>query len=136
MRFALFASLLGAASALATNAADGGTHAGVAVRKLAPPEFRAALEKVRASGKFTLIDVREPSETAAGHVQGAELLPYNSGVFAREHARIPKDRPVLVYCAAGRRAALAAEMLVAEGWKDVTALSGGGYEDLRPVPAR
>ena len=131
--------LLSALPALATDVAgaDAGTRppgvAAAPVRKLEAREFMAALEKARASGKFVLVDVREPNETAGGYVQGAELLPLNSGVFAREHGKIPKDRPVLVYCAAGRRAGRAAEMLVAEGWKDVTALSNGGYEDLRAL---
>ena len=129
-------ALLGAAPVLAKDAPDAGTHAAAPLRKLEAPEFKAALEKARASGKFTLLDVREPNETAGGYVQGAELLPYNSGVFAREHGKIPKDRPVLVYCASGRRAGRAGEMLVAEGWKDVTVLSNGGYEDLRPAPVK
>ena len=132
-------ALLGASPALAKDAPDAGTHAAAVgpapARKLEPAEFKTALEKARASGKFTLLDVREPNETAGGYVQGAELLPYNSGVFAREHGKIPKDQPVLVYCASGRRAGRAAEMLVAEGWRDVTVLSDGGYEDLRPAPA-
>jgi rhodanese-related sulfurtransferase len=129
-------ALLGAAPVLAKDASDAGTHAAASPRKLEAPEFKAALEKARASGKFTLLDVREPNETAGGYLQGAELLPYNSGVFAREHGKIPKDRPVLVYCASGRRAGRAGEMLVAEGWKDVTVLSNGGYEDLRPAPVK
>jgi rhodanese-related sulfurtransferase len=136
MRFSVLLCVLGAAPSLATEAVDAGPRAAAAVRKLEPREFRAALEKARASGKFTLVDVREPVETAGGSVQGAELLPYNSGVFAREHGKIPKDRPVLIYCAAGRRAGLAGEMLVAEGWKDVTVLSGGGYEELRSAQAK
>ena len=136
MRLAFLVWVLGAAPGLATEAVDAGPRAEVAPRKLEPREFRAALERARASGKFTLIDVREPNETAGGYVQGAELLPYNSGVFAREHGRVPRDRPVLVYCAAGRRAGLAGQMLVTEGWKDVTVLSGGGYEELRSAPAR
>jgi len=134
MRLALLLGVLGAVPSLATEAGDAGPRA--AVRKLEPREFWAALEKARASGKFTLVDVREPMETAGGSVQGAELLPYNSGVFAREHGKIPKDRPVLVYCAAGRRAGLAGEMLVSEGWRDVTVLSGGGYEELRSIQAK
>jgi len=131
-------ALVGVAPALATQAPDAGATGTTvpAMRKLEAPEFKAALEKAQASGKFTLVDVREPNETAAGFVRGAELMPYTSGVFARDHGKIPKDPPVLVYCASGARARRAAELLVAEGWKDVIVLSGGGYEDLRSLPAR
>ncbi len=123
--------------ALAKDAPDAGTHAAAPatapIRKLEPAEFRAALEKARASGRYTLLDVREPSETAGGYVPGAELMPYTSGVFAKEHGKVPKDRPVLVYCASGIRAARAAQTLAGEGWKDVTVLTDGGYEDLKPA---
>jgi rhodanese-related sulfurtransferase len=132
--------IVGAAPAWAKDAADAGAQgaptAAAPLRKLEPAQFKVALDKARASGKVTLLDVREPNETAGGYVQGAELLPYNSGVFARDHGKVPKDRPVFVYCGAGRRAGLAGEMLVAGGWKDVTALTPGGYEDLRSPPAR
>ena len=124
---------LGTTPAWAESAPDAGAKAALSpfVQKLDPAQFKLALEKARASGKFTLLDVREPAETAAGYVQGAELLPYTSGVFGREHASIPKDRPVLIYCAAGARAGRAAQILAAEGWKDILVLSSGGYEDLR-----
>ena len=102
------------------------------VTNLTPQEVAEGLR----AGRMLLVDVREPNETAAGFVRGAELMPYTSGVFARDHGKIAKDPPVLVYCASGARARRAAELLVAEGWKDVIVLSGGGYEDLRSLPAR
>jgi len=128
--------VLGAASSWAKDAPDAGARAAVSssVQKLDVAQFRSELEKARASGKFTLLDVREPAETGLGSVQGAELMPYTSGAFARDHASIPKDRPVLIYCASGARAGRAAQILATEGWKDVFVLSGGGYEDLRPAP--
>lgn len=128
-------AVVGAAPAWSKDAPDAGSHAApaAAIKKLEPAEFKAALEKARTSGRFTLLDVREPNETAAGYVQGAELLPYNSGAFAREHGKIPRDRPLLVYCASGGRAGRAAQLLASEGWTDITVLSNGGYEDLRPA---
>jgi rhodanese-related sulfurtransferase len=81
-------------------------------------------------GPVVLLDVREASELTVGQIEGAELMPWNSGVFARDHGRVPKDRPVFVYCARGARSMKAAELLVSEGWKDVTSLAGG-YEDYR-----
>ncbi len=125
--------VLASMAAWAKDAPDAGTKAAVSasVQKLDPAQFKLALEKARASGKFTLLDVREPGETSAGYVEGAELLPYNSGAFGREHASIPKDRPVLIYCASGARAGRAAQILATEGWKDILVLSSGGYEDLR-----
>lgn len=125
-------ALVGLAPAWAKEAPDAGTKPRTGpVQKMDPAQFKVALEKARASGKFTLLDVREPSETAGGYVHGADRMPYNSGVFARGHAGIPKDRPVLIYCASGQRARRAAEILANEGWTDILVLSDGGYEDLR-----
>jgi rhodanese-related sulfurtransferase len=101
------------------------------IKKLNAVEFKTALKKARDANRFTLVDVREPKETAGGAVQGAVLMPIDSGIFGRDHAKIAKDRPVLIYCAAGRRATRAGEMLSQEGWKDVSVLYNGGYEDLK-----
>lgn len=124
---------LGSMLAWAKDAPDAGKKAALSgsVQKLDPAPFKLALEKARASGKFTLLDVREPGETSAGYVKGAELMPYNSGVFGRQHPSIPKDRQILIYCASGARAGRAAQILATEGWNDVLVLTGGGYEDLR-----
>lgn len=43
-----------------------------------------------------IIDVRGPSEFAAGHVQGARNI--SLGQLARKLAQIPRDRPVVTYC--------------------------------------
>jgi rhodanese-related sulfurtransferase len=101
------------------------------IKKLNAVEFKAALKKAREANRFTLVDVREPKETAGGYVQGAVLMPIDSGIFARDHGKLAKDRPVLIYCGAGRRATRAGEMLSQEGWKDVSVLYNGGYEDLK-----
>lgn len=65
----------------------------------------------------TLIDVRSPGEFASGHVEGAKNIPVQEiGERAKE---IPKDRPVVLYCASGMRSGSAASVLRAAGRKDV-----------------
>jgi len=39
--------------------------------------------------------------------------------------RVPRERPVVVYCASGNRSALAADTLRAMGYADVTSMRGG-----------
>lgn len=60
--------IVGAAPAWAKDAADAGAQgaptAAARLRKLEPAQFKVALDKARASGKVTLLDVREPNETA------------------------------------------------------------------------
>ena len=43
---------------------------------------------------LTVVDVREPSETASGIIAGALLYPWSSGVLEALHASLPSDRPL------------------------------------------
>ncbi len=67
------------------------------------------------SGGATLVDVRTPEEYAAGHVDGALNVPVDE--VAARIAEIPRERPVVVYCHSGRRAARAAETLQQNGYE-------------------
>ena len=60
------------------------------------PQIKALL----AEGAL-LLDVREPGELRGGHAEGALLVPMQQ--VPGRLAEIPKDRPVIVYCAAGGR---------------------------------
>lgn len=70
-----------------------------------------------------LVDVRQPGETAQGHVEGAILIP-----LTRLNERISSldaARPTIVYCAGGFRSSIAASRLAAAGFDDVSDLLGG-----------
>ena len=127
-------ALLAAAPAPTKSLPDGGVvplAVPKPIKKLNPVEFKAALKRARESGKFTLIELREPKETNRGAVQGAVLMPFDSGVFARDHLKISRERPVLIYGSSGRQATQAGEVLSREGWKDVAVLYNGSYADLK-----
>ncbi len=72
-----------------------------------------------------LIDVREESEYAAGHVAGAEHLA--KGVIERDiEARHPdRQQPLYLYCGGGYRSALAADALRVMGYASVVSVDGG-----------
>lgn len=69
-------------------------------------------------GGATLLDVRTPQEYGQAHLPGAVNLPLDALQSARgcipDHAA-----PVVVYCHSGARAARAAAVLEAGGWKQV-----------------
>jgi rhodanese-related sulfurtransferase len=82
-----------------------------------------------------LIDVRDGTEVAAsGKIKGA--LPISRGLLEfRADPAVPthdpalrKDRPVILYCGSGGRAALAGKTLVDMGFQDVR--NAGGFKDL------
>jgi rhodanese-related sulfurtransferase len=82
-----------------------------------------------------LVDTREESEFAAGHVRGAEWL--GKGVIERDiEARHPdRDEPLYLYCGGGFRSALAADNLTKMGYTNVWNVDGGwrALELLLPV---
>lgn len=72
-----------------------------------------------------LLDVRSDGEWAEGHLEGAAYIPFASADFNQQLAALPKDRPVLVYCASGGRSAKAMQALNAAGHPEVYNLLGG-----------
>ena len=70
-----------------------------------------------------LVDVRERDEFATVRVEGAVLMPLSS--FADTYERLPRDRPLLMMCAAGKRSLVAADHLSQQGFSDVMNVSGG-----------
>jgi glyoxylase-like metal-dependent hydrolase (beta-lactamase superfamily II)/rhodanese-related sulfurtransferase len=80
-----------------------------------------------AEGNITLIDTREESEYAAGHVDNAILLP--RGVLEFKFNTVPeladKSKAIIIYCRTGGRSALAAQTLQTLGYKTVLSMAGG-----------
>lgn len=72
----------------------------------------------------TLLDVRTPEEYREGHLEDAQLVPHEE--VAGRLDEIPKDEPVVIYCATGRRAGIAADTLRERGY---TAYNMGGIDD-------
>lgn len=72
-----------------------------------------------------LIDTREESEFAAGHIQGATWL--GKGVIERDiESQIPdKATPLYLYCGGGFRSALAADAVQKMGYSHVVSVDGG-----------
>ena len=73
-------------------------------------------------GGTILLDVREPHEWQAGHVQGARHIPL--GQLGQRQRELPGGRPVIVVCRTGGRSARAASLLAGQG-RDVSNLRGG-----------
>ena len=75
--------------------------------------------------KFHLVDVREESEWAAGHLPHAEHL--GKGVIERDvEEKIPDhNAEIVLYCGGGFRSALAADNLRKMGYTNVISMDGG-----------
>jgi rhodanese-related sulfurtransferase len=83
-----------------------------------------------------ILDVRTPGEYAEGHVPGAKNVPYDQIGPRLSELDLTPDRPVVVYCKSGKRAAKAAQALVEAGQENVLHLTGDmdGWKDAgRPI---
>jgi len=72
-----------------------------------------------------VVDVRDPGEYGAGHILGAKNWPLDHLDERGGEAARRKDKPVIVYCDTGNRAAKAASALRSQGFAKVVLLSGG-----------
>ena len=89
-------------------------------------EFASVAElRAELSQDAALIDVREPSEYARGHVPGARLVPLATVPSALSD--LPADRPLFVICEVGSRSAQAAAFLRHHGF-DARNVEGGTQE--------
>ena len=80
-------------------------------------------EALIAAGDVDVIDVREASEFAGGHVPGARLLPLEA-LRGDPSGRLPRGR-VLFVCARGTRSQTAAKLAEAAGLSEIYTLDGG-----------
>ena len=94
------------------------------------PESVAA--RLRADDAPVLLDVRDPDETAEGHLPGAVLVP-RGYLELRVERMVDREREVVVYCASGVRSLLSARALLDLGYARVSSLAGGygRWSDLR-----
>lgn len=86
--------------------------------EITPEETAAAL----ADGDVTVIDVREPYEREAGYIEGTRHIELER--LASQSDTIPRDKPVIFFCRAGVRSAMAAEAFKAAGFQ-ARSMAGG-----------
>jgi rhodanese-related sulfurtransferase len=64
-------------------------------------------QKVLRGDDFVILDVRDPDEFRAGHLQGALSISRGMLEFRVREALPSSEKPIVVYCAAGFRSLLA-----------------------------
>ena len=71
-----------------------------------------------------LVDIREDREWNLGHLPGAVHMSRGT-LESKIDGAVPRERPVVLYCATGNRSVLAADSLRQMGYADVASLAGG-----------
>jgi hydroxyacylglutathione hydrolase len=80
-------------------------------------------QRLAAGNAPLLLDVRQATEYADGHVPGA--LHLFAGDLQNRLADLPRDRPIVAMCASGYRSSVASSLLRSAGFTDVTWVSNG-----------
>ena len=80
-------------------------------------------EKIKKEQAPAIIDVRTAGEYHAGHIPGAQHLPFQNSYQIKE-MDLPRSRSVVVYCAHGPRAWWAAYQFKRAGFENIYHLKG------------
>jgi rhodanese-related sulfurtransferase len=75
--------------------------------------------------KPLILDVRDATEFASGHIQGAKNIPVAELAGRIKEIEKFKDKPVLVHCQRGTRAKTACDILRAQQFSQLNNLQGG-----------
>jgi len=95
------------------------------IREVTVEDVKGMLDR---GTRFELVDTREESEFARGHLPGAR--PLSKGIIERDIESAIPDRgtPIVLYCGGGFRSALAADNLQKMGYTNVVSMDGGWRE--------
>ena len=92
----------------------------IASTKRVSPDYAAAQI---AGAAAVAIDVRTPTEHTQKSIDGSLHVPLNH--LTERVSTLPRDRPLLVFCAGGYRSSIAASLLKKHGFADVAEIAGG-----------
>ena len=90
-------------------------------KRLSNEEFKNMMSEKGAQ----VLDVRTAKEVAEGKIKGSINIDYFSPKFMDNASKLDKNKPVLIYCAAGGRSLSAAKDLKKAGFKKVYDLQNG-----------
>jgi hydroxyacylglutathione hydrolase len=84
---------------------------------------QSVAEELAGSGPPLVLDIRNPREWAAKHIEGSVNVPLSH--LQERIAEIPRDRRIAVHCAGGYRSSIAASILQRHGITNLTEMAGG-----------
>jgi rhodanese-related sulfurtransferase len=89
-------------------------------RNIASAEAKKIIEQKK---NVYLLDVRTREEYRQARLKGSVLIPINE--IERRLNEVPRNRPVVVYCAVGSRSNLVAGFLSSKGYSEVYNMQDG-----------
>jgi len=89
--------------------------------EISPSQTKALQQK---GDLFTLLDVREPWEFEASHLEGTKHIPMGD-IPARAHQELDPDQHIVVMCHHGVRSLSVTNWLRQQGYEKVQSMRGG-----------
>jgi rhodanese-related sulfurtransferase len=88
-------------------------------------EATAFAEKIKATEKPQILDVRTPEEFNTDHIENAENVNWLGDSFVQDSKKYDKTKPVFVYCRSGARSKKATAKLEELGFENIYEMEGG-----------
>ncbi len=79
--------------------------------------------KLKSASPPRVLDVRNEAEWNDKHIEGTINIPLNQ--LNRRVQEVPNDRPLVIHCLGGYRSMIAASILAANGFENLSDLAGG-----------
>jgi rhodanese-related sulfurtransferase len=84
-----------------------------------------SIEEVQRLAGATIVDLRDDSAWASGHLPGATHVERDALETRLDEVLPDKEAPVVLYCGGGGRAGRAADLLHEMGYTNVRSMAGG-----------
>ena len=118
----LLAAGTGISACSSSGSPAGATSASISTGShLDPSAFEAAMTEPNTA----IVDVRTPSEFAAGHIAGAINIDIEGADFTSAISSLDQSKTYALYCHSGRRSGLAIAAMQQAGFTSVYDLNGG-----------
>jgi phage shock protein E len=80
--------------------------------------------KMKSDNKPILLDVRSTDEFSQGHIVGALNIPHSELAERIQELGVNKQINIVTYCRSGRRAKVAQDLLLSNGFNEIEHLEG------------
>jgi phage shock protein E len=82
------------------------------------------IDKMNSDNKLILLDVRSADEFSQGHIEGAVNIPHSELAERIKELGVNKQINIVTYCRSGRRANVAEDYLIKNGFNNIEHLEG------------
>lgn len=103
--------------------------------QLSGSEFMQTFSK---TSDAVLLDVRTPTEFAAGHIDQAINVDYEDATFESEIKKLDPSKTYFVYCRSGNRSGKSITIMRANGFQHIYELAGGvvsSKDSIKLIPS-